>query len=81
MAGTKRLEQLNSEIERYLSEIIRTLKDPRINGIISVQEASLTRDFSHCTVHVGIFNSQDEKTVKYKDYIIDYTKKAKKQNR
>jgi len=61
MAGTKRLEQLNSEIERYLSEIIRSLKDPRINGIISVQEASLTRDFSYCTVYVSIFNSTDDK--------------------
>lgn len=59
MAGTKRLEQLNSEIEKSLSEIIRSLKDPRINGIISVQEANLSRDFSYCTIYVSVYNSQD----------------------
>lgn len=57
MAGQKRIEQLNAEIQKNISQIIRNLKDPRINGIISVQEVNLTRDFSYCTIYISIFNS------------------------
>lgn len=60
MAAQKRLEQLNAEIQKNLSQIIRSLKDPRINGIISIQEVNLTRDFSYCTIYVSIFNSTDK---------------------
>ena len=59
--ASKRIEMFNSEIQRELSSILQSVKDPNINGIISVQNVELTRDFSHCNVYVSIYNSKDNK--------------------
>lgn len=55
-----RLEKLNEEIVKAVSEILRDeIKDPRIDGMITVAEAKVTNDLSHCAIYLSIFNSQD----------------------
>lgn len=56
-----RLEKINEEIIKALSEIFKNdIKDPRISGLITITEAKITNDLSHCTIYVSIYNSKDK---------------------
>ncbi len=41
------------DVRRELSELMRSLKDPRITGLLSIVKLELARDFSHCTVYLS----------------------------
>ena len=57
----KRLARINSEIKKVVSQIIsEDLRDPRINGLITIMDVDTTNDLSHCTITVSIY-SQDAK--------------------
>lgn len=55
-----RMDKVNTEILRHLSEILIELKDPRIKGIISVTGVQTSADLRHATVTVSIFNTDEE---------------------
>ena len=66
---SNRLNKIDEEIVKALSMIFRDeIKDPRIDGMITISEARITKDFSHCNVYVSIFNSKNRdecfKTIK-----------------
>jgi len=55
-----RLYKIDEEIVKALSCIFREeIKDPRIDGMITISEAKITRDFSHCNIYISIYNSQN----------------------
>ncbi len=59
---SNRIDKMNEEIVKALSAIFREeIKDPRIDGIITVTDARITNDLSHCTVYLSIYNSKDKK--------------------
>lgn len=41
------------DIKRELSDIMRSLKDPRIAGLLSIVKLELSNDYSHCKVHIS----------------------------
>lgn len=41
------------DIRRELSDILRSLKDPRITGLISIVKLDLSNDYSHCKVYIS----------------------------
>lgn len=54
MAST-RMERVNSEIQKVLSEaIITRLADPALQQIITITGVSTTPDFAFCKVNVGV---------------------------
>ena len=56
-----RLQRVNSEIKKAISSILaEEIRDPRINGLISVIDVKTTNDLSHCTIYVSIY-SQSKK--------------------
>ncbi len=56
-----RILVINSEIQKAISEIINyELKNPNINGIISVLKVNTTPDLDFCKVYVSIFNATDK---------------------
>lgn len=56
-----RMEKINSEIQRALSEIIsRDIKDPRVTGLVSVLSAETTSDLKHCKVYLSIYSKSEE---------------------
>lgn len=66
---SNRLNKIDEEIVKTLSTIFREeVKDPRIDGMITISEARITKDFSHCNIYVSIFNSKNRdecfKTIK-----------------
>lgn len=63
MANSKRLDKINNELQRAISEIINgKLKDPRLSGLISVLRTETTPDLKHAKVFVSIFNKDKEKS-------------------
>jgi ribosome-binding factor A len=53
MAGY-RIDRLNEDVKRELSDIIRELKDPRLTGLVSVIRAEVSSDLSYAKVYVSV---------------------------
>ncbi len=59
---SRRIERLNSQIRRDLSELIRTeVKDPRVIGVVSVTRVDISADFQHAKVYVSVYGDLREK--------------------
>ena len=52
MSGYKS-DRLSEDVKREMTDILRTLKDPRISGLISVVRVELAKDLSLCKVYVS----------------------------
>lgn len=54
---SNRIGRINEEIQRELSELLRTLKDPRIqNELVSVTRVDTTADLRYAKVYVSVYN-------------------------
>ncbi len=54
-----KINRLQEDILRELTDILRTLKDPRVQGLISIVKVDLTNDESVCTVYVSSLSGGD----------------------
>ena len=54
-----RLNRMEEDIRRELCDIMRTLKDPRITGMLSIVKVDLSNDLSHCKVYVSSLDGLD----------------------
>lgn len=54
-----RIGRINEEIQRTLSELIRSVKDPRVHGLISITGVETTPDLKYAKVHVSILDKSD----------------------
>ena len=61
--AANRLGRINEEIQRALSESIRSLKDPRIRGMISVTRVETTSDLRYARVWVSVLDKTTQKDV------------------
>ncbi|MDO4617393.1 MAG: 30S ribosome-binding factor RbfA [Lachnospiraceae bacterium] len=53
--------RINGEVQRELSSIIRTVKDPRIAMMTSVSRVEVAPDLKTCKVYVSVLGSDQEK--------------------
>ncbi|MEG1500302.1 MAG: 30S ribosome-binding factor RbfA [Clostridia bacterium] len=68
-----RIEKVNSEIARVLSDAIQTrLNDPTFSHLISVNSVKTTADFRYAKIRIGFLDSKE----KNKEEIISKLKKA-----
>ena len=58
MAST-RIGRINEEIQREMSSLIRTVKDPRVSGMISITAVETTPDLKYCKVFVSMLDKSD----------------------
>ncbi len=58
MAGY-RMDRTGEDIMRELTAILRTVKDPRVTGLISIVRVEVTRDLSYATVYVSAMDGID----------------------
>ena len=72
--AANRINRINEEVRRELSDIVRELKDPRIPMMTSIVSVSVTADLRYATVYVSVFG--DEKTVA--DALVALTKPIQK---
>ena len=59
MAGYK-LDRTNDDIRIVVSELLRSIKDPRVNqGMISVTRTETTNDLRYCKVYISVYELAD----------------------
>ncbi len=58
MAGN-RIGRINEEIQRELSSLIRTVKDPRVHGLVSITAVETTADLRYAKVYVSVLDKSD----------------------
>ena len=58
MASPNRVGQINGEVQRVLSELLPTIKDPRVGELCSVVRVDTTGDLSLCRVYVSSMGDQ-----------------------
>ena len=57
-----RLARTNDDIQRVLSELLRNVKDPRVQqGMISVTRVETTGDLRYAKVWLSVYGLKDEK--------------------
>lgn len=57
--------RVNEEISRELSEILRTVKDPRVSGaFISIVSVDTTPDLKYCKVRFSVYGGDLSETAK-----------------
>lgn len=61
--ATNRINRINEDIQRELASLIRTVKDPRVHGLISITRVGTTTDLRYCRVYVSVLDHSDVKEV------------------
>lgn len=51
--GSYRASRTEEDVKRELSDIMRSLKDPRITGLLSIVKLDLSKDLSSCKVYIS----------------------------
>ena len=64
--NSNKLGRITEDIRRELTAIFRKLKDPRVQGMISIVRVEVSGDLSYCTVYISAMEG------------IDYAKEAVK---
>lgn len=63
--ASHRLDRTNDDIRIVLSELLRSIKDPRINqGMLSITRTETTGDLRYCKVYISAFGLENEKELK-----------------
>ena len=59
--ASNRIGRINEEIQRELSELIRALKDPRVQTMLSITRVETTTDLRYAKVYVSVLEEAREK--------------------
>ena len=60
--ASNRIGRINEEIQRELSSLLRTLKDPRLqSGLLTITHVDTTSDLRYSRIFVSAFNKDQEK--------------------
>ena len=60
-----RIDRINEDIQRELSVLLRTVKDPRVSGhMLSVVRVETAADLSTCKVYVSALDEVDPKELR-----------------
>ena len=57
--ASNRIGRINEEIQRELAALLRTVKDPRVHGLVSITHVDTTPDLRYAKVCVSVLNQQD----------------------
>lgn len=56
----ERTDRIEEEIKKIVSVVIdRELKDPRLNGLISVTKVTVSKDLKYCKIFVSMLGTKD----------------------
>lgn len=61
--ASNRIGRINEEIQRELSSLIRTVKDPRVHGLVSITAVDTTPDLRYAKIFVSVLDKRDVKEV------------------
>lgn len=61
--ASNRIGRINEEIQRELSALIRSVKDPRVTGMVSVTAVETTPDLRYAKVFISVLDKSDSTQV------------------
>lgn len=62
--ASNRIGRINEEIQRELSSLFRTLKDPRVQGgMVTITHVDTTSDLRYSHIYVSVLDKTQEKDV------------------
>lgn len=61
--ASNRIGRINEEIQRELSDLIRNLKDPRVQTIVSITRVDTTPDLRYSKVYVSVLEANRQQDV------------------
>ena len=61
--SSTRMGRINEEIQRALSDLIRTVKDPRVQGLISVTAVETTADLKYAKIYISVLDKSNANDV------------------
>ena len=61
--ASNRIGRINEEIQREMSALIPTVKDPRVSGMISVTVVEATPDLKYAKIYISMLNPRDASQV------------------
>ncbi|HIR84717.1 MAG TPA: 30S ribosome-binding factor RbfA [Candidatus Galloscillospira excrementavium] len=56
---SNRIGRINEEIQRELASLLRTVKDPRVHGMVSITAVDTTSDLRYAKVYVSVLDQSD----------------------
>ena len=62
MSGN-RIARINEEIQRELVTLLRSVKDPRVHGMVSITAVDTTGDMRYAKVYISVLETEDAKEV------------------
>ena len=61
--ASNRIGRINEEIQRELSELIRNLKDPRVQTIVSITHVDTTPDLRYSKIFISVLEENRQQEV------------------
>ena len=61
--ASNRIGRINEEIQRELAALFRTVKDPRVHGLVSITHVETTPDLRYAKVFISVLDKSQEKDV------------------
>ena len=55
-----KIDRMSEDIHRELTDIFRSVKDPRVSRLLSIVRVELAGDGSHCKVYVSSLSGWDD---------------------
>ena len=62
--ASNRISRINEDIQRVLSELLRSVKDPRVQGMLSITRVDTTGDLRYAKVFISALEKGNEKDLK-----------------
>ena len=60
--ASNRIGRINDEIQKELSELLRTVKDPRVSGtLLTITHVDTTSDLRYSRIYISAMDKTDEK--------------------
>ena len=56
---SNKVRRATEDVRRELTDIMRSLKDPRITGLLSIVKVDLSADYSYCTVYISSLEGEE----------------------
>ena len=61
--ASNRIGRINEEIQRELASLLRTVKDPRDHGLVTITRVETTPDLRFSKIYVSVLDKSDVKEV------------------
>lgn len=59
MAGSQRLKRMGDQVQRELSDLIRSeLKDPRLGGLVTISSVKVSPDMGYAEIYVTVMGRE-----------------------